>query len=72
MDLTRPPTKKRAQELVILHAQGAPKLMARDFYNSLLAAFEPSEVRTQLDKASLSSLKVEVVSDRHIIIYGRR
>lgn len=72
MDLTRPPTKRRAQELVTLHAKEAPKLMARDFYNSLLAAFKPSEVGAQLDKAGLSSLKVEVVSDRHIIIYGRR
>lgn len=72
MDLTRPPSKKRARELVALYAQGAPELMSRDFYNSLLAAFEPKEVRKQLETAGLPSFKVGVVSDRHMIIYGRR
>lgn len=71
MDLTRPPTQEHARELVALHAEGAPELMARDFYNSLLAAFRLEEVRQQLDEAGLSKFHVEVVSDRHMLIFGR-
>lgn len=70
MDLTRPDTQEKARELVEMHAQGAPELMARDFYNSLLAAYRPEEVRQQLDLVGLGNFSVDVVSDRHIIIHG--
>lgn len=71
MDLMRPQTESDASKLVELHANGAPPLMARDFYNSLLAAFRPDEVRSQLDASGLSDLQVEVVSDRHMLIHGK-
>ena len=70
MDLTRPPSTLRAMELVREHAEGAPEQMRKDFFNSLLAAYRPEEVRTQLDNAGLSQLRVEVVSDRHMVIFG--
>lgn len=71
MDLTRPPSHFHANDLVLKHAQGAPEQMRRDFFNSLLAAYRPEEVRTQLDEAGLPQLRVEVVSDRHMVVHGR-
>lgn len=70
MDFTRPPTPERAEELVALHAKGSPELMTGGFYNSLLAAYRPEEVRLQLSEVGLSTFHVEIVSDRHMIIFG--
>ena len=71
MDLMRPVTEACAAELVELYAGREPEVLRRDFYNSLLAAFEPDEVRAQLDAAGLTSLGVEPVSDRHLVVWGR-
>lgn len=71
MDLTRPDTDETARELVARHAQGAPQRMAEDFYHSLHAAFRPEEVRVQLDENGLNAFRLEVVSDRHMIVYGQ-
>lgn len=70
MDLMRPPTPAAALALVEQHAAGEPEILRRDFHQSLLAAYEPQEVREQLHAAGLETLQVEVVSDRHLIIYG--
>ncbi len=70
MDFTRPPTPERAEELVKLHAKGSPELLTGGFYNSLLAAYRPEEVRLQLNEVGLSTFRVEVISDRHMIIFG--
>lgn len=70
MDLLRPVSEEEARRLVALYAEGEPEILKRDFFNSLLAAFEPDEVRAQLDAAGLMHLKSERTSDRHIIIYG--
>jgi SAM-dependent methyltransferase len=70
MDLRRPATRNEAVALVEQYAQGEPEILRRDFFNSLLAAFEPDEVRLQLVHAGLNSLRVEVVSDRHLTISG--
>lgn len=71
MDFFRPPTLERAKELVALHAIDSPELMTGGFYNSLLAAYRPEEVRMQLNAAGLSTFHVEVTSDRHMIIFGK-
>ena len=71
MDLTRPPSRRAARTLVGEHKED-PKLMRRDFYVSLRAAFRPEEVRLQLDLAGLNDLHVEVVSNRHMAIHGKR
>lgn len=71
MDLLRPPSPEGAAALVALHAAAAPEVLRRDFFNSLLAAFRPDEVREQLAAAGLSGIRVEVASDRHLIAYGR-
>ena len=46
-------------------------MLKRDFHQSLLAAYTPDEVRAQLATAGLDQLKVEAVSDRHLIVWGR-
>ncbi len=70
MDLIRPESRGRVQELVDGYARNEPDVLRTDFYNSLLAAYRPSEVREQLRGASLSHLEIEVVSDRHFIVWG--
>jgi SAM-dependent methyltransferase len=70
MDLMRPESRARAQELIDLYAADEPDVLRADFYNSLLAAYRLSEVREQLRAASLGHLELEVVSDRHFIVWG--
>lgn len=71
MDLMRPRTEAAARELVDTYAADEPDVLRRDFYNSLLAAFEPGEVRLQLAAAGLGHLAVETASDRHLLVHGR-
>lgn len=68
MDLMRPGSRAAAQQLVEDYSRDEPEVLRRDFYNSLLAAYRPQEVRDQLDRAGLSRLRVEVVSDRHWLV----
>lgn len=70
MDLRRPANEIQARALMEVHAAGAPEVLQRDFYHSLLAAFEPPEVEGQLRQAGLAELQVKVVSDRHLFIHG--
>ena len=70
MDLIRPESRGRASELVDRYAYNEPEVLRTDFYNSLLAAYRPSEIREQLGKASLGHLEIEVVSDRHFLVWG--
>jgi len=70
MDLLRPGTTEEAQELRDLYVKDEPDILQRDFYNSLLAAFELEEVRVQLNSSGLANLEVQQVSDRHIIVFG--
>ena len=69
-DLLRPPTPEKAMEIVELYAKKEPKILKRDFYNSLLAAFEISEIKEQLKLANIDNLTVKQISDRHILISG--
>ncbi|TAK97269.1 MAG: class I SAM-dependent methyltransferase [Verrucomicrobia bacterium] len=70
-DLRRPATKAKVREFVKKYCGSEPEVLRRDFYNSLLAAFTPAEVRRQLKAAGLRGLKVEIISDRHLLVYGR-
>lgn len=71
MDLMRPPSRGQAHDLVQRYCGDEPPVLRRDFYRSLLAAFRPAEVEAQLRRAGLQSLTVEVVSDRHLAVWGR-
>jgi SAM-dependent methyltransferase len=70
-DLRRPASRAQARAFVHKYSRGEPEVLCRDFFNSLLAAFTPAEVRMQLRHAGLNELKVKVTSDRHLIVFGR-
>ena len=70
MDLLRPDSREAASALVRLHAADAAPVLARDFMNSLLAAYRPDEVAQQLHAAGLGAMDVAVVSDRHWLVWG--
>lgn len=70
MDLQRPSSTAAARSLVERYAADEPELLRRDFYNSLLAAFELEEIKAQLQKAGLSYLSAQAVSDRHVAVNG--
>jgi len=70
MDLRRPASVVEAMQLVGTHAAGAPSILQRDFYNSLLAAYRIQEVKRQLFKTDLDHFRVEEVGDRHMLIWG--
>jgi len=71
MDLLRPDSAASVRALVAQYAGNEPGILRRDFSNSLHAAYRPAEVRGQLAAAAVSHLSVEVVSDRHLIVWGR-
>jgi len=70
-DLFRPPNRAAAKRLVEKYATDEPAILQRDFLNSLLASFTVEEVREQLIQARLGHLRIEVISDRHVMIFGR-
>lgn len=69
-DLFRPSSPQRAMEIVDLYAKNEPDILKRDFYNSLLAAFEISEIQEQLRLANIDKFSVKQISDRHVLISG--
>lgn len=70
MDLRRPESKEQARELVNIYSANEPDILKRDFYNSLCAAFTQQEVKKQLQECNLGNLDLQVISDRHMLIYG--
>ena len=70
-DLRRPVSRLKARGMVKRYSATEPAVLRRDFCNSLLAAFTPAEVRRQLQRAGLEGLGVEVVSDRHLLVFGK-
>lgn len=72
MDLMRPDSRTKAARLTEEYAADAPAILRRDFECSLLAAYRPEEVQRQLAQTGWTSLLTEVVSDRHLIVYGRK
>ncbi|MFQ5937170.1 MAG: class I SAM-dependent methyltransferase [Acidiferrobacterales bacterium] len=72
MDLLRPDSQATAHELVEQYASDEIEVLKHDFFHSLLAAYRPEEVDAQLRQAGLvDCLQVELVSDRHFIVWGR-
>jgi SAM-dependent methyltransferase len=71
MDLFRPQSVGQAHAIVELYAGQEPEVLKRDFFNSLCAAFEPAEVRAQLQASGLGHLEARIVSDRHLLVLGR-
>jgi cyclopropane fatty-acyl-phospholipid synthase-like methyltransferase len=70
MDLLRPESVEEAQAIVDRYASGAPAILRRDFYNSLLASFTEDEVTTQLARLNLTRLLIDIPDDRHWVVGG--
>lgn len=70
MDLARPDGPDAARAIVQTYSGDEPEVLRRDFYHSLRAAYRVEEVRGQLDRAGLGSLRVRMCSDRHLAAYG--
>jgi len=70
MDLMRPASEVQAEEFTETYVASEPEILKRDFYHSLKAAYRPDEIRTQLDEAGLNRFTVEMISDRHMIVWG--
>lgn len=71
MDLLRPHSIEAAEHLTATYAGAAPAVLRKDFFNSLLAAYQPDEIAAQLRGAGLAHCKIEPVSDRHVMVWGR-
>lgn len=72
MDLLRPDTLEIARGLLQRYASDASSILRKDFFNSLLSAYNTEEIQEQLKTADLGYLNIEIVSDRHVLIWGRR
>ncbi|MGB5536170.1 MAG: SAM-dependent methyltransferase, partial [Thiogranum sp.] len=71
MDLLRPDSRAQAEQLLKTYAANEAEVLQKDFFNSLLAAYRPDEVMLQLRQQGIDQLEIEVVSDRHFIVFGR-
>ena len=72
MDLLRTEDVRKARELVQKYVADTSPILQKDFYNSLLAAYNVEEIRQQLNAAGLGYLTTEIVSDRHVLVWGRK
>ena len=71
MDLLRPDSEQSARTLVEQYAGNEPAILRNDFYHSLLAAYRPEEIQSQLQVAGLDHCLVTgVASDRHLLVWG--
>jgi SAM-dependent methyltransferase len=70
MDLIRPQSRREAEGIVEKYASNETDVLRGDFLNSLLAAYRPDEIMEQLSAINMKSLRVEAVSDRHLIVFG--
>ena len=71
MDLFRPETLLEAKRIVEQYAADEPALLKDDFFHSLCASYRIEEIEKQLEQANLRNLSAEIVSDRHLIVYGK-
>ena len=70
MDLTRPANLDEAKALVEAHTQGALPALKEDFYNSLLAAWRPDEIQSQLTSMGWGHWSMILPSNRHWLVSG--
>ncbi len=70
-DLLRPADENRVRALVDQYAANESAILREEYYRSLLSAYTAGELRCQLDAAGLQALQVEIVTDRHVDVFGR-
>ena len=71
MDLIRPRSRAAAKAVVRAVGSDLSRVIIKDFYYSLLAAYEVGEVKDQLQEAGLGSLHVEKAHEFQLIVQGR-
>jgi ubiquinone/menaquinone biosynthesis C-methylase UbiE len=71
MDLMRPESAQSAEDFMLKYAADESPILQKDFYNSLLASYNVGEIGHQLKSMHLDFLNIEIVSDRHILVWGR-
>jgi ubiquinone/menaquinone biosynthesis C-methylase UbiE len=71
-DLCRPDTTEVAWHIVERESGAEPQLLKNLFFYSLRASFTVDEVKEQLIRAGLKSLKVRMSSDRHWEAVGKK
>lgn len=71
MDLFRPKSEEAARDIVEKNAARESSILKHDFFQSLLAAFTKEEVEAQLERSGLGHFSVEIVSERHLMVWGR-
>ena len=64
------PVPHQAENIVEKYAGKEPEVLRNDFLNSLLAAYRSAEIMAQLVSANMEFLQIEIVSDRHFIVFG--
>jgi ubiquinone/menaquinone biosynthesis C-methylase UbiE len=69
-DLFRPPDEAAARQIVRTHAGEESPLLQEEFYRSLLSAYSPDEIVEQLGASGLPELRVQIISDRHVDVFG--
>ncbi|MBI4847942.1 MAG: class I SAM-dependent methyltransferase [Nitrospirae bacterium] len=72
MDLLRPHDVESAKGFLQLYAADASPVLQKDFFNSLLAAYSVEEIQQQLEAMDLDHLTIDIVSDRHVLIWGKK
>ena len=70
-DLFRPDSSREIQSLVKRHCKNDSKLLRELFEQSLYSAFTVEEIRQQIDFVGGLKLRVQKISDRHVLIMGR-
>jgi len=71
MDLLRPGSLKEIKILVDKYASNEPEVLKKDFYNSLLASYNIAELEGQLDKYFPKRYSLNIVSDRHFVVFNK-
>ena len=70
MDLLRPESIAKIEMLVNKYASNEPEILQKDFYNSLLASYDINELRGQLVKYFPKRYRINIVSDRHFVVFN--
>lgn len=71
MDLKRASSIEDARIKVQNYCGDEPEVLQNDFFNSLLAAYTVTEVLSMIKTHGLHGLRVDSVSDRHLVVHGR-
>ncbi len=70
-DLARPADERAARRIVEQYADGESDMLREEYYRSLLSAYTPDEIRSQLRAAGLDGMDVAMATDRHVDVFGR-